>query len=95
LLCKCVRFNRLRENADAATHVPGAEFPKFRQDKNSSPAKNICMTKTQGGEYMYGEQEFMWRAFAVTGDPLAYLEYRRGNNDFPENRRPKDKKSIG
>ena|GEM_PF-6032127 len=44
---------------------------------------------------MYGEQEFMWRAFAVTGDPLAYLEYRRGNNDFPENRRPKDKKSIG
>ena len=24
---------------------------------------------------MYGEQDLLWRAFAITGDPMAYLEY--------------------
>ncbi|MCL1882514.1 MAG: hypothetical protein FWF81_02000 [Defluviitaleaceae bacterium] len=25
--------------------------------------------------------EFLWRAFSVTGDPLAYVEYSRNRNE--------------
>jgi len=44
---------------------------------------------------MYGEHEFLWRAFAVTGDPLAYLDYRLGSNDYKSRRRNENKKAVG